>query len=167
MGHTLLKPGEQVGGAVTSALGQSHVQSQSCPSSGQSQLHPHFRASTSGTVVMLSVVSSTVSVLVVVVTSSVVCGSVTIVPGHSTVPAIFRPLPFLILKLSTKLQPFSPLSLTWFTVATLFFGLQLIEDSSGLRASCVCSRVKVHLKLVEPILTTSLWMVVFACSLNV
>ena len=46
LGQILVKPGLQVGGAETRAAGQSQRQSQSLPSSGQSQLHPQDRAGT-------------------------------------------------------------------------------------------------------------------------
>lgn len=152
MGQILVKPCAQVGGAVTRVFGQSHEHEQSLPSSGQSQLHPHFNCFTSddrgSTVEDPSAIYGVPSVMVVVSTvvidsvfgSSVVFtslvvvfGSLIVVAGQSAVPSRIVPFPFLILKLRRNLQPFSAFILNLFAVPTLFLGLQFIADSSLLR----------------------------------
>ena len=164
---------------MTNALGQSQVQEQSLPSSGQSQLQPQSSDSISdgvggGTLnVVYTVVSASVVVasLVVVVASRVVVvasrvvvvdGSPTVEAGQTIVPSMIDPFPFLILKLRTNLQPFSAFNLNLFAVATLFFGEQLIEESLVLRAVSEWTRLKLHLKLVEPTFTDTLENIVFA-----
>ena len=128
LGQILVKPWLQAGGAETRAAGQSQIQSQSLPSSGQSQLHPQGSAGSvwGGVGATVTVVGPTVSdptSLVVLVTAAV--DKV----GHSTDPPIPSPLPFLILKLRRKEQPSSAVRLRSFTVAALFLGLQDMEDS--------------------------------------
>jgi len=128
LGQILVKPWLQAGGAEIRAAGQSQTQSQSLPSSGQSQLHPQGSAGSvwGGVGATVTVVGPTVSdptSLVVLVTAAV--DKV----GHSTDPPIPSPLPFLILKLRRKEQPSSAVRLRSFTVAALFLGLQDMEDS--------------------------------------
>ena len=123
---------------MTNALGQSQVQEQSLPPSGQSQLQPQSSASVSdgvggGTlVVVYAVVSASVVVVassLVVVASRVVFvaprvvvdGSPTVEEGQTTVPSMIDPFPFLIL-----------------------------------RAVSEWTRLKLHLKLVEPTFTDTL-----------
>ena len=164
---------------MTNALGQSQVQEQSLPSSGQSQLQPQDSESTSDGVGgnTLVVVYTDVSAPVVVVASSlvvvasrvvfvaprvVVDGSPTVEEGQTTVPSMIDPFPFLILKLRTNLQPFSAFNLNLFAFATLFLGEQLIVKSLVLRAVSEWTRLKLHLKLVEPTFTDTLENIVLA-----
>ena len=158
---------------MTNALGQSQVQEQSLPSSGQSQLQPQLTASTSegagvGTlVVVCTVVSASVVVViasrvVVVASCVVVVGSPSVEEGQTAVPSMIDPFPFLILKLRTNLQPFSAFNLNLFAVATLFLGEQLIEESWVLRAVTEWTRLKLHRKLVEPTFTDTLDIIVLA-----
>lgn len=91
LGQIFVKPGLHAGGAETRAAGQSQRQSQSLPSSGQSQLQPHCRAGSVWGGVEPTVVLPTVVVgptvcdptsLVLFIRASVVT------VGHSTEPLI-------------------------------------------------------------------------------